>query len=144
MGRGPTTQWAVPANAGTHHHRRLLEQNPLATVLKREGAAYGSPLPARNCALGGDDLKRLRSKPVAPTRWGLLFGAAHELDTWLCGPHQSPIGGEIVERHTARGETSLELISNRILAQGGNTFDSLDHVALILTYIHRQRSYNDH
>jgi hypothetical protein len=34
----------VPANAGTHNHRRPLEQKPLATVPKRESAAYGSPL----------------------------------------------------------------------------------------------------
>src|ERR1700694_2406442 len=34
----------VPANAGTHNHRYLLEQKPLATVRKREAAAYGSPL----------------------------------------------------------------------------------------------------
>src|ERR1019366_448889 len=36
--------FVVPAKAGTHNHLRLLEQKPLATVPKREAAAYGSPL----------------------------------------------------------------------------------------------------
>jgi hypothetical protein len=34
----------VPANAGTHNHRRVLEQKPLATVPRCEAAAYGSLL----------------------------------------------------------------------------------------------------
>src|SRR5258708_737156 len=34
----------VPENAGTHNHRRQLQQKALATVPKRESAAYGSPL----------------------------------------------------------------------------------------------------
>ena len=56
----------VPANAGTHNHHRLLEQKPAATARNREAAAYGSPLPVRNCALGGDDVGRLRvARPVA-------------------------------------------------------------------------------
>jgi hypothetical protein len=29
----------VPAKAGTHNHRRLLEQKPLGTVPKRKAAA---------------------------------------------------------------------------------------------------------
>src|SRR5258707_15473774 len=92
-----------------------------------------SPPPSAPLRTGsGDDLKRLRSKPVAPTRWGLLFGAAHELDTWLCGPHQAPIGGEIVERHAARGEARLELLSNRISAQGGKAIDRGDRADFIL------------
>jgi hypothetical protein len=33
----------VPAKAGTHNHRRLLEQKPSAIVPNREAAAYGSP-----------------------------------------------------------------------------------------------------
>jgi hypothetical protein len=33
----------VPANAGTHNHRSLLVQKPLARVARREAAAYGSP-----------------------------------------------------------------------------------------------------
>ena len=32
----------VPVKAGTHNHRRLLEQKPLATLPKSEAAAYGS------------------------------------------------------------------------------------------------------
>jgi len=35
--------------------------------------------------------------------------AAHQLDTRLGGLHQAMIGGEIVERHAARGESHLEL-----------------------------------
>src|SRR6266436_5589082 len=54
-GADPRHNGSSPRKAGTHNHRRLLEQKPLATVLKREGAAYGSPLLVRNCALGGDD-----------------------------------------------------------------------------------------
>jgi hypothetical protein len=38
------TQWVVPPKAGTHNHHRLLEQKLLASVLKREATAYGSPL----------------------------------------------------------------------------------------------------
>src|ERR1700694_1428634 len=33
----------VPANAGTHNHRSLVEQKPLAAVSQREAATYGSP-----------------------------------------------------------------------------------------------------
>ena len=33
----------VPAKAGTHNHRRLLEKKPLASVPKREAAAYWIP-----------------------------------------------------------------------------------------------------
>jgi hypothetical protein len=33
----------VLANARTHNHNRVLEQKPLASVRKREAAAYGSP-----------------------------------------------------------------------------------------------------
>jgi hypothetical protein len=36
-------QCVVPAHAGTHNHRSQLEQKALATVPKREAAAYGSP-----------------------------------------------------------------------------------------------------
>jgi hypothetical protein len=54
---GPTRHLCVvPANAGTHNHHRSLEQKPLATLPQREAAAYGSPGPVRNCALGGDDV----------------------------------------------------------------------------------------
>ena len=45
------TLCVVPAHAGTHNHHRLLEQKPLATVPKREAAAYVVPAPVRNCAL---------------------------------------------------------------------------------------------
>ncbi len=45
----------VPANAGTHNHRRLLFCRSLAPSSYRNAAAYGSPRPVRDCALGGDD-----------------------------------------------------------------------------------------
>ena len=53
------TLFVVPAHAGTHNHSSPLVQKPLATVPKREAAAYGSPRPVRNCAPGGDDVERL-------------------------------------------------------------------------------------
>jgi len=54
----------VLPNARTHNHNHLLEQKPLASVPNPEAAAYGSPRPVRNCALGGDDVEsgeRLKS-----------------------------------------------------------------------------------
>jgi hypothetical protein len=42
MIRENATPFVVPANAGTHNHRRLLEQRPLMTMPERKAAAYGS------------------------------------------------------------------------------------------------------
>ncbi len=46
-----------------------------------------------------------------------LFGAAHQLDARLRRLHQAAIGGEIIERHAARGEARLELLADRVPAQ---------------------------
>ena len=47
----------VPANAGTHNHRSLLEQKALATVPKLEAAAFGSRRsPGRHRDLHSRDL----------------------------------------------------------------------------------------
>src|ERR1700676_5260594 len=61
-----------------------------------------------------------------------LFGAAYQLDTRLCGFHQAPIGGEVVERHPARGEARLELFPDRVPAQGGKAIDRGDRAGFIL------------
>src|SRR4051794_10713993 len=41
-----------------------------------------------------------------------LFGAAHQLDARFGAFHQATIGGEIIERHAARGEASFEDLAN--------------------------------
>ncbi len=77
----------VPAKAGTHNLRRLLEQKPSAIVPKREAAAYGSPLSRgrhvnRHCEFvrrsstseGGSD-EAIHS--FFAQRDGLLRGACH-------------------------------------------------------------------
>src|SRR5947207_13838752 len=61
-----------------------------------------------------------------------LFGAAHQLDTRLCGVHQAAIGGEIVERHPARGESRLELFADCISAQAGKAIDRGDRADFVL------------
>src|SRR5882724_12552533 len=61
-----------------------------------------------------------------------LFGAAHQLDAWLRGRHQAAIGGEIVERHAVCGEAGLELLSDRMPAQPGQTAVGADRAGFIL------------
>jgi len=56
----------------------------------------------------------------------VLFGAAHQLDAWLRGLHQAAIDGEIIERHAVCGEAGLELFSDRMSAQPGQTIDGAD------------------
>src|ERR1700730_8895624 len=57
----------VPAHAGTHNHRRLLEQKPLATVRKREAAADGS---LRSHAFAGTTAESVSvtDRPPSPPR----------------------------------------------------------------------------
>ena len=50
---------------------------------------------------------------VAVNKQHVLFGAAHQLDARLSGMHQGAIRRKIVKRHAARGETCLELLSDR-------------------------------
>jgi len=52
-----------------------------------------------------------------------LFCAADQLDARLCGLHQAAIRGEIIKRHAARGETCLELLSDRGAIQLGKPAD---------------------
>jgi len=55
----------VPAHAGTHNHKRFLEQKLSATVPKREAAKYGSLLSQerqrRHCEKRSDEAIHLRS-----------------------------------------------------------------------------------
>src|SRR3990170_1462136 len=52
-----------------------------------------------------------------------LLRAAYQLDTRLRGFHQAAIGGEVIERHAARGETRLELLADGIAAEIGQPAD---------------------
>ena len=61
-----------------------------------------------------------------------LFRAAHQLDTRRCRFHQAAIGREIVERHAARGEARLELLSDRIAVQVGKPADGGDRAGFVL------------
>ena len=73
----------------------------------------------------------------------VLFGAAHQLDAWLRGLHQAAIGGEIVERHAVCGEAGLELLSDRMSAQPGQTTDGGDRAGFILDDKARQSFVDD-
>ena len=57
---------------------------------------------------------------VAVNKQHVLFGAAHQLDARLSGMHQGAIRRKIVKRHAARGETCLELLSDRAAIQHGD------------------------
>src|SRR6202158_965998 len=52
-----------------------------------------------------------------------LFRAAYELDTRCCRLRQAAICREIVERHAARGEARLELLSDCIAVEVGKSAD---------------------
>src|SRR5712671_4580640 len=118
------------AKAGTHNPRRSLgRRGAAARILTPPGSSTARRMGPR---FRGDDLKRLRSRPVAPTRWALLFGTAHQLDTRLGGLRQAAVGGEIVERHAARGESRLELFPDRMSAQGGKAIDRGNRADFIL------------
>src|SRR5216684_6843154 len=77
-------------------------------------------------------LRRAWAAPRAGKCRRALFGAAHQLDARLGGLHQAAIGGEIVERHAARGESRLELFPDRMSAQGGKAIDRGDRADFIL------------
>src|ERR1700687_784970 len=57
--------------------------------------------------------------------------AAYELDTRCCCFHQAAICREIVERHAARGEARLELLSDCIAVQVGKSADGGDRAGLV-------------
>src|SRR6202035_5097204 len=69
---------------------------------------------------------------AGPVSGGWLFGAAHQLDPRFGSLHQAAIGGEIVERHAARGEARLELLADRVPAQIRQAIDGCDRAGLVL------------
>jgi hypothetical protein len=61
-----------------------------------------------------------------------LFGAANQPDAGRRRFYLAAIGGKIVERHAASGETRLELLSDCIAVQVGKSADSGDRAGFIL------------
>src|ERR1700686_2894985 len=94
---------------------------PLATAAIFSSTPSSAPTP-RVC-------RALRGKISA-----VLFGAAHQLDARLCSLHQAAIGGEIVERHAARGEARLELFADRGPAQARQAIDRGDRAGFIFDH----------
>ena len=69
---------------------------------------------------------------VAVNKQHVLFGAAHQLDARLSGMHQGAIRRKIIKRHAARGETCLELLSDRAAIQLCKATDCGDSADLII------------
>src|SRR5205807_3948550 len=61
-----------------------------------------------------------------------LLRAADELDAWLGRFHQAAIGGEIIERHAARGKPALEYLADFRAIEVGQPADLGDGADLVL------------
>src|ERR1700732_510316 len=82
--------------------------------------------------MGRASPRAARAQPTRVSRVpATLFGATHQLDARLRGVHQAAIRRQIIERHAARGESRLELFSDRSAVELREATDSGDGAGFI-------------